>query len=41
MQAVERNLKILSLEPVSVLIDPGINAERLIAQLSGFFAVLA
>jgi len=40
-QAFDRNLKILSLEPVSVLIDRSISEERLIAQLSGFFGVLA
>ena len=37
----DRNLKILSVEPVSVLIDRSISEERLIAQLSGFFGILA
>ncbi len=41
MQSFDRNLKILSLEPVSVLIDRSITEERLIAQLSGFFGILA
>jgi predicted permease len=40
-QSFDRNLKILSVEPVTVLIDRSISEERLIAQLSGFFGVLA
>ncbi len=40
-QTFDRNLKILSLAPVSRLIDQSITDERLIAQLSGFFGVLA
>ncbi len=41
MQSFDHNLKILSLEPVTVLIDRSITEERLIAQLSGFFGLLA
>lgn len=41
MQAFNPNLKILSLEPISVLIDRSISEERLIAELSGFFSLLA
>jgi ABC-type antimicrobial peptide transport system permease subunit len=41
MKLFDGNLKILSLEPVHVLIDQSITDERLIAQLSGFFGVLA
>jgi predicted permease len=41
LQSFDRNLKILRLDPVSVLIDRSITEERLIAQLSGFFGILA
>jgi predicted permease len=41
VRSFDRNLKILSLEPVAVLIDRSIREERLIAELSGFFGVLA
>jgi predicted permease len=41
VQSFDRNLKVLSLEPVSLLIDRSISEERLIAQLCGFFGVLA
>jgi predicted permease len=40
-QAFDGNLKILSLAPVSRLIDQSITDERLIAELSGFFGALA
>jgi predicted permease len=40
-QAFDSNLKIMSLAPVSLLIDRSIVDERLIAQLSGFFGILA
>jgi ABC-type antimicrobial peptide transport system permease subunit len=41
LQAFNPNLKIAGLAPVRVLIDRSISQERLIAQLSGFFGVLA
>jgi len=41
VQGYDANLKIFRLEPVRVLIDQSITDERLIAQLSGFFGVLA
>jgi ABC-type antimicrobial peptide transport system permease subunit len=41
MQSFDSNLKIVNMEPVRVLIDQSITDERLIAQLSGFFGVLA
>jgi predicted permease len=41
MHMLDGNLKVLSLEPVRVLIDRSITDEWLIAQLSGFFGVLA
>jgi predicted permease len=40
-QSFDNNLKIVNLAPVSRLIDQSITDERLIAQLSGFFGVLA
>jgi predicted permease len=41
LHAFNPNLKVASLAPVRVLIDRSIGQERLIAQLSGFFGVLA
>ncbi|HEY3738743.1 MAG TPA: ABC transporter permease, partial [Bryobacteraceae bacterium] len=41
VQSFDKNLKIFRLEPVHVLIDESITDDRLIAQLSGFFGVLA
>jgi predicted permease len=41
VQQFDPNLRVLSLEPVGVLIDRSISEDRLIAQLSGFFGVLA
>ncbi|MBV8807375.1 MAG: ABC transporter permease [Acidobacteriaceae bacterium] len=41
LQAFDRNLQVLSLAPVRVLMDESIANERLIAQLCGFFGILA
>ena len=41
MRLFDRNLKVPSLKPVRVLMDESISEDRLIAQLSGFFSVLA
>ena len=41
VQEFDGNLRVLSLEPVGVLIDRSVSEDRLIAQLSGFFGVLA
>ncbi len=41
MQAFNRNLKVLSIAPVRMLMEDSISEERLIAQLCGFFGVLA
>src|SRR6266404_2988201 len=37
----DRNLKIPSLEPVRVLMNESVSEDRLLAQLSGFFGLLA
>jgi len=39
-QSFDRNLKVSSIEPVSVLIDQDIGGDRLIAKLFGFFGIL-
>jgi len=41
LQEFDRNLKVTSLQPVTVLMDQSISEERLVAQLCGFFGVLA
>ncbi len=40
IQSFDRNLKVSSIEPVSVLIDQDVRDDRLIAKLSGFFGIL-
>ncbi len=40
LQLFDRNLRVSSLAPVSVLIDASIGGDRMIATLSGFFGVL-
>jgi predicted permease len=41
LEVFDRNLKVTSLEPVRTLMSRSISGERSIAQLSGFFGVLA
>jgi len=40
IQSFDRNLRVSSIEPVSVLIDQSIGGDKLIATLSGFFGIL-
>jgi predicted permease len=40
IRSFDPNLKVSSIEPVSVLIDQDLNGDRLIAKLSGFFGIL-
>jgi predicted permease len=40
IQSFDGNLKVSSIDPVSVLIDQDIGGDRLIAKLSGFFGIL-
>lgn len=40
LRSFDPNLKVSSIEPVSVLIDQDLNGERLIARLSEFFGIL-